>query len=134
MSPFTVAITTSPLGSSSFPDKIKLSLIIENFDKERLNELILTKFENRKDFSIIENGYNLVNVVTETEENLYVFDDHLELEYKAKRSQFYEFLTIFYPNLFSINENSTNRTSRREKAGGLLSCQIYVMALEKNNG
>ena len=93
--------------------KEQLSLIVECFDKERLNELILTKFENRKDFTIMENGYNLVNVVTETEENLYVFNDHLELEYKAKRSQFYEFLTIFYPNLFSISENSTKITPLR---------------------
>ena len=49
--------------------KEQLSLIVECFDKERLNELILTKFENRKDFTIMENGYNLVNVVTETEED-----------------------------------------------------------------
>lgn len=87
--------------------KEQLELIVEKFDKERLNELILAKFENRKDFTVLDNGYNLVNVVTETEENLYVFNDHLELEYKAKRSQFYEFLTIFYPNLFSIDENNT---------------------------
>ena len=79
--------------------KKQLDLIVENFDRERLHELLWNKFENRKDFSILRDGYNLVNVVTETEENLYVFDDHLELEYKAKRSQFYEFLTIFYPNL-----------------------------------
>ena len=59
--------------------KKQLDLIVENFDKERLHELLLNKFENRKDFSILRDGYNLVNVVTETEENLYVFDDHLEL-------------------------------------------------------
>ena len=93
--------------------KKQLDLIVENFDKERLHELLLNKFENRKDFSILRDGYNLVNVVTETEENLYVFDDHLELEYKAKRSQFYEFLTIFYPNLYSIDENTTKITPLR---------------------
>lgn len=87
--------------------KKQLDLIIEHFDKEILHELLINKFENRNDFSIFNGGYNLVNVVTETEENLYVFDDHLELEYKAKRSQFYEFLSIFYPNIFSIDENST---------------------------
>ena len=93
--------------------KKQLDLIVENFDRERLHELLLNKFENRKDFSILRDGYNLVNVVTETEENLYVFDDHLELEYKAKRSQFYEFLTIFYPNLYSIDENTTKITPLR---------------------
>lgn len=86
--------------------KEQFNLIIEKIDRKRLNELLLSKYENRKDFTYEDDYYHLINLVSETEEILKVYDDHLELEYKAKRSQFYEFLTIFYPNLFSIDENN----------------------------
>ncbi len=86
--------------------KEQFNLIIEKVDKKRLRDLLLLKYENRNDFTIEDDTYHLINLVSETEERLKVYDDHLELEYKAKKSQFYEFLTIFYPNLFSIDENN----------------------------
>ena len=91
----------------------QLDLIVESIDKERLKELLINRFENRKDFTLFDDYYHLENVVSETEEKLMVFNDHLELEYKAKRSQFYEFLTIFYPNLFYIDENNEKITMLR---------------------
>lgn len=91
----------------------QLDLIVESIDKERLKELLINRFENRKDFTLFDDYYHLENVVSETEEKLMVFNDHLELEYKAKRSQFYEFLTIFYPNLFYIDENNDKITMLR---------------------
>ena len=91
----------------------QLDLIVESIDKERLKELLINRFENRKDFTLFDDYYHLKNVVSETEEKLMVFNDHLELEYKAKRSQFYEFLTIFYPNLFYIDENNEKITMLR---------------------
>ena len=39
-----------------------------------------------------------------TEEILKIYSDHLELEYKAKKSQFYEFLTIYFPSLYALDE------------------------------
>lgn len=91
----------------------QLDLIVESIDKERLKELLINRFENRKDFTLFDDYYHLENVLSETEEKLMVFNDHLELEYKAKRSQFYEFLTIFYPNLFYIDENNEKITMLR---------------------
>jgi len=84
--------------------KEQFNLIVEKIDLERLHNLIMNKYEERKDFTFEENYYHLVNPVSETEEILKIYSDHLELEYKAKKSQFYEFLTIYFPSLYALDE------------------------------
>lgn len=86
--------------------KEQFDLIVENVDRNRLHDLLLSRYENRNDFSYEKDCYHLINLVCETEEFLRVYDDHLELEYKAKKSQFYEFLTMFYPSLLAIDEKN----------------------------
>lgn len=86
--------------------KEQFNLIIEQIDEERLHNLLMNKYQERKDFTYEKNYYHLVNLVSETEEILRVYPNYIELEYKAKRSQFYEFLTIYFPSLYALDERN----------------------------
>ena len=90
---------------SSFYEK-QFSLFIKDIDNEKVNNLLIDKYNSRKDFVIEGNKYMLNNFITSNNEVLRLYHNYIYVETDYEVSPFIATLADNFPDLVAIDINN----------------------------
>lgn len=84
----------------------QFNLFVKEIDKNKIDELLMIKFEDRKDFEIIDNRYFLNNFITSNKECLSIHHNYIQVETDYEVSPFITTLADNFPDLVVIDVNN----------------------------
>lgn len=104
---------------STYYDK-QFSLFVKEIDSLKIDNIIRSKYEIRKDFVVADNKYVLDNFITSNKEIMKVNHNYIYVETDYEISPFINTLADNFPDLVCIDINNY----KIERVGLVSSCKI----------